>query len=694
MTTTIAIAKGQKATYKNARDYTIPQALLELDKYTNNYEVLGEFNRVYGDIDFKDFEGTEAEFNDMNDKTYRAIVEFIGEESHSIMTASSYQHRKISWRFVFTNFKTTIAENKQWVKLNIDKLNLPEGVSFDTIPYGKNQKMRMLNSNKDNENRPLKLVVGEPIDTLISYIPDGCKQIFVPIEKKQKKQKQQDVGEFMPTGTLERVVMNISNDENTDWEQWYKVAQAIFNENGTEELFMRWSAKSPKHDDRNASNQWNSLKRGEDGNCLTSKSLWYWSSLNKESHEQIVLECCPKDDYQYKKIIHEREFFKLKNPSCYVRLYDGKILTLKDTEMNLLFKNDLKFLHEWTADRGIRTYEELVFKPKQSTPKDKFNIFTNFKCNAVEGDISVMKDLVWLLSGKNTEHFEYIENYFAHMIQRPYEKPGIAIVFYSERQGAGKDTPLDKIGEMLGAEYFFNSGGGNAENEVFGRFTSHLQKTILLKMEEVDFETNKRNENALLSLITAPTKTYEAKGRDGIVLDDYKRIVMTTNKQVSINVREGERRLVLINSSEDRVGDREYWDNVYAKLKNPAVMEAYHYYLLTKDISNFNIRERPITDYYNDVKTSLRPYHATYFQHWVCTNGEYNDEREMTATQWLSKINDNAKFQINPKRFGEDLKKYPQEALTKKKGKLNNTYTIHAEAMKDFLVSKGWWVDV
>jgi hypothetical protein len=694
MTTTISIAKGLFSSYKNARDYTIPQALLELDKYTNNYEVLGELNRVYGDIDFKNFEGTEEQFNDVNNKTYRAIIDFIGDEKHSIMTASSYLHKKISWRFVFTNFKTTIPENKQWVKLNIDKLNLPTGVSFDTIPYGKNQKIRMLHSNKDGENRPLKLVVGEPIDTLISYIPDECKQIFVPTEKKAKKQKQQDVGEFMPTGTLERVVMNINNDENTDWEQWYKVAQAIFNENGTEELFMRWSAKSSKHDDRNASNQWGSLKRGEEGNCLTSKSLWYWSSLNKESHEQIVLECCPKDDYQYKKIIHEREFFKLKNPSCYVRLYEGKILTLKDAEMNLLFKNDLKFLHEWTADKGIRTYEELVFKPKQSTPKDKFNIFTNFKCKAIEGDISVMKDLMWLLSGKNEKQFEYVENYFAHMIQKPYEKPGIAIVFYSERQGAGKDTPLDKIGEMIGNEYFFNSGGGNAESDVFGRFTSHLQKTILLKMEEVDFETNKRNENALLSLITAPTKNYEAKGRDSIVLDDYKRIVMTTNKQVSINVREGERRLVLINSSEDRVGDREYWDNVHHKLKDPSVMEAYHYYLLTKDISNFNIRERPITDYYNDVKTSLRPYHATYFQHWICTNGEYNDEKELTATQWLSKINDTSKFQINPKRFGEDVKKYPKEAFTKKEGKLNNTYTLHVEAMKDYLVSKGWWVDV
>jgi hypothetical protein len=694
MTTTIAIAKKQHASYKNARDYTIPQALLELNKYTDNYEVLGDINRVYGDIDFKNFEGTEAEFNDVNDRTYRAIVDFMGNEKHSIMTASSYLHRKISWRFVFTKFKTTIPENKQWVKLNIDKLNLPVGVSFDTAPYGKNQKMRMLNSNKDGENRPLTLVVGEPIDTLISYVPDDCKQISVPIEKKPKKQKQQEVGEFMPSNTLERVVMNITNDENTDWEQWYKVGQAIFNENGTQELFMRWSAKSPKHDDRTASDQWHTLKRGEEGNLLTSKSLWYWSSLNKETHEQVVLDCCSKDDYQYKKIMHEREYFKLKNPSCYVRLYEGKILTLKDADMTLLFKNDLDFLREWTADKGIRTYEELVFKPKQPTPKDKFNIFTDFKCKAVEGDTSVMTGLMWLLSGKNQKNFEYIENYFAHMIQRPHEKPGIAIVFYSERQGAGKDTPLDKIGEMIGNEYFFNSGGGNAESDVFGRFTSHLQKTILLKMEEVDFETNKRNENALLSLITAPTKNYEAKGRDAIVLDDYKRIVMTTNKQVSINVREGERRLVLINSSEDKVGDREYWDAVHSKLKDPSVLEAYHYYLLTKDISNFNIRERPITDYYNDVKTSLRPYHASYFQHWICTHGEYTEEKEMTATQWLNKINETSKFQINPKRFGEDVKKYPAEAFTKKEGKLNNTYTLHVEAMKDFLVWKGWWVDV
>ncbi len=51
---------------------------------------------------------------------------------------------------------------------------------------------------------------------------------------------------------LERLVLNITNTEATKWEHWYKVAQAVFNEGGTEELFLRWSALSPKHNEREA----------------------------------------------------------------------------------------------------------------------------------------------------------------------------------------------------------------------------------------------------------------------------------------------------------------------------------------------------------------------------------------------------------------------------------------------------------
>jgi len=147
--TTISIAKGLKATFKNARDYTLSQALLEIDKYTDNYEVLGDVNRVYGDIDGKDIEGTEEQFKALDLKTKDAIVAFLGAQNYALMTASSFAHRKISWRFVATDRKTTLPENKQWVKLNIEKIGLPTGITFDTAPYGKNQKIRMLGSNKD-----------------------------------------------------------------------------------------------------------------------------------------------------------------------------------------------------------------------------------------------------------------------------------------------------------------------------------------------------------------------------------------------------------------------------------------------------------------------------------------------------------------------------------------------------------------
>lgn len=695
----ISIAKGLKSSFKNARSYTIAQALDELKLTTSNYEVLGEYNRVYGDIDGKDIKGDEDEFNDLNERTKNAIVDFLGNDEYALMTASSFLHRKISWRFVYKNYHTTIAENKQWVKTKFEEIKLPAGIMFDTIPYGKNQKMRMLNSNKDDEKRPLELVKGEPIDTLISYIPETSKIIDVPLEKKKnekKKVKPETEDELMPTNLLERIVMNIPN-EDADWDQWYKVSQAVFNEGGTLELFQKWSKKSSKHDEFKTAVHWDGLKKSEDGNKLTSRSLWYWSSLNPVEHEAIVMEYCAKDTYQHQKILFEREHFKLKSPPCYVRNYDGNIQYLREGDLHVLYGNKNTttgyFLTQWFKDEGMRTYERVVFRPKQSVGKDEFNIFTDFPCEAKEGDISVMKEMMESLTGDDPVVMEYVENYFAHLIQKPYEKPGVALLFYSKKQGAGKDTPLDQIGKMLGEEYYTSVNNNEVNDRIFCRFNDHLQKKILVKIEELDFETAKKNENALLTAITCPTQSYEGKGQKPMTIDDYKRFVMTTNKSTPMNVPDGDRRLVLIHSSEKRVGDREYWDATYTKLQDPVHRKAYYHHLLNKDISNFNVRNKIETNFYREVKMSLRPYHAVYFQNWIARNGELYTEEELTASDWLKKMNDNKQFPISPTKFGNDMREYPADALTKKKGRFNNSYVINTEKMHEFLQEKGWWAD-
>lgn len=696
----LRIAKGLKATYKNASGYTLPQALLELDKYTDNYEVLNaEHNRLYGDIDGKDIQGTEEEFNAIDLATRTAIETFLKGEDYALMTASSFIHKKVSWRFVIKNRKASLEDNKKWVQVSIPEIALPEGIRFDDSPYGKNQKIRMLKSNKDGENRPLRLVKGEVIDTLISYIPEGCELMEMKKEKKEKKKKTEAQPERIDSALLSRLVMNITNDETISWEQWYKISQAIYNERGSEDLFLAWSSKSPKHNDREASLLWKSLKEG-DG--LTAGSLYYWSQQsNPTEHEKIIVENCPVDSYPYIKANFEKTHFKVMYPPSYIRLGDT-IQTLNDGQLDMMYRNlfymmktkeeDIKnvFHRTWITDETIRTYERIVFKPKQIVPPTDFNIFTGFSCPAIEGDCSVMNELMWMLSGENQEVFEYIESYFAHMIQKPYEKPGVAIIFMSSRQGAGKDTPLDFIGSILGREYFFNT--EDAENQVFGRFTEHLQRTLFLKMEEVEFETNKKNESAFLSLITATTRSYEGKGQKPIVLDDYKRMIGTTNKSVPVNIPQSDRRFVLVNSSEKRVGDTAFWDNVFRELAKPETKHAYHYHLLNKDISNFNIRIRPTTDFYKEVKQTLRPYHASYFQSVLEMNSEA-ESLSWNARDLFNEMNAKTKFPVSETKFGRDMKTYG-DVFTKQRLTAGNRYNVDCVALRTFIEKMGWWVEL
>jgi hypothetical protein len=47
----------------------------------------------------------------------------------------------------------------------------------------------------------------------------------------------------------------------------------------------------------------------------------------------------------------------------------------------------------------------------------------------------------WYLSGKNNGVLEYFLNYFAHMVQKPGEQPGTALVVKG-KQGIGKNITL------------------------------------------------------------------------------------------------------------------------------------------------------------------------------------------------------------------------------------------------------------
>lgn len=687
-TTTIKVSKGLRQSYKNAVIFTIEDVLNILKKRTDCYEVLNDdYNRPYGDIDGKVIEScSEEEFNKIDLETKNILQDWLSKEEYSLMTASSYIHKKISYRFVFTKFSVSKEDNKEWIKKIAEEVKLPNGVQFDFGVYGKNNKMRMLGSNKDGENRPLRLIHGNDIDTLISYIPDDVEKLELP--KKEKKEPKKEIKKGITEPTIISNILDLLDDKRFEnYDDWLKIGMICFNEGIDVSVWDEYSKKSIKYKEGECSKKWKTFGK----NTLTIATLWNWlKEDNPDGYEKLK-----QDDYDYKKKEFELTHFKLMNPAVYVRVYNGKINLLKHTELlhlyNNLFCNNELFISKWIKDTEIRTYEELVYKPKQVVADNVYNIFTCFPVEPKAGNIKPIQDVLRLLSNHDEIVFNYIEKWVASILQRPSQKNRTCIVVQGE-QGIGKDTYFDFVGKMLG-DYFFNT--GRAEEDVFTHFDGHLKKILLMKFEEASFLVNKKNETALKSFITCKNKSYTNKGFDAITLDNYFNIVMTTNSEIPVYIEQTDRRFVLIKGSSEKRGDNKFWSEIHKELNKHELLQAYMDYLLNIDLTNFDAEDqRPITKYYEEVKEAFIPYHAQLLQDEI-ENHSHVDEINISAKHLYENAKVKiSKFEISKQKFGRDMMKYVEDNVLQRSYKMDTThYKFEKEKMKEYLKNKKWWIE-
>lgn len=408
-----------------------------------------------------------------------------------------------------------------------------------------------------------------------------------------------------------------------------------------------------------------------------------------------------KDDdiaYQQMKEEFEKHCFKINNPACYVRLYQGEITFLDWGNLAHIYGNKFVnkelFIHKWKSDPNILTYETLDFLPELQAPDDTYNIWRGFPCKAVEGDVSVIQEVLRIICNSDEKAMEYIENWLSHLFQKPYEKPGVAIVVQSDEEGTGKDTFWDFIGTIVGTKMFFNT--SRPEDCVFGRFNGSLKECLLLKFEEANFETNKKNEDGLKSLITSTKMTFESKNENAITMSSYTRTTLTSNHQIPFVVSDGQRRFMMVKASPERKGDLDFWTKVHTTLATEEARNSYYHYLLKKDISSFNPRNFPMTSYAKEVLTSSRPIPASFFQKKIEIS--LMDEVESEVLEWkarelMNSINEHAKYPMNDTRFGKEMKKF-HPVLEKVKGRAYASYKFETNAMMEFLKTKGWWVEL
>jgi hypothetical protein len=551
--------------------------------------------------------------------------------------------------------------------------------------------MRMLYSNKDGEDRPLRLVKGKPEDTIISNILEDSQEAKIPevAEEPKKKEKKRTTNGIIPKILEEVDIVRIDT-----YDSWILIGMICYNEDEPLETWIEASKRSNKFVEGECDKKWNSFKKGSS----SISTLWSWLETdNEEAYKKLR-----ENDYKFLKSQIELSYFRLMNPLCYVRVFNKQLQLMNRSELgiaigNIKYNGKESFLQTWLNDETIKTYEACRYLPKKEVPPNYYNIFTGYAVEAKEGaDISIIHKLLRIIANNDDKMFDYIQKWIAHIIQKPYEKTEVALVVIG-KQGVGKDTYFNFIGKLLGNKCFYNT--STPEKDVFGRFNAGTEQTLLLKFEEANFKTNKANADALKSLITSETQNIENKGQKTIVLDSFVNIVMTTNHDVPVELEDNERRFVITRTSDEKKGNFDFWDEMYSAMENPDVQSAYLYYLETLDISKFSPkRDRVLNESYTDVKQSFIPYLARWFQSVV-----ENCDEDCFMLQWKSRDLFNEvkssvyapkNFDLTETKFGRDINQYVSDGIIeKKKTSSYRSYITNPQKLKEYMEKKGHWAD-
>lgn len=187
------------------------------------------------------------------------------------------------------------------------------------------------------------------------------------------------------------------------------------------------------------------------------------------------------------------------------------------------------------------------------------------------------------------EHYHYALRWFAHMVQKPWEKPGVAFVLRGKK-GYGKDTIMDYFGGCC-ADHHIKIAN---QEQLTGKFNAHQEKCLILHVEEGFWAGSKQAEGSLKHLITSEKVLIEPKGLNAFHVDSYLRLFISSNEEWVVPATNDERRFFVLDVAGHRKNDHAYFKALRDEMNNGGRSALLHY-LMTLDLSDFQVRNYPDT---------------------------------------------------------------------------------------------------
>lgn len=248
----------------------------------------------------------------------------------------------------------------------------------------------------------------------------------------------------------------------------------------------------------------------------------------------------------------------------------------------------------WSEHPKRRAYDRVVFAPMRQLKQTEYNLFKGYGVEPRAAEWPCIREY-WLniLCSGDVELFRYTFTWVAQMIQQPYKLAGIALVLYGSTHGAGKGTFYQILSKMIGEKLSVSEGD---ISKVFEGFNGHLERALLVNVDESEGKPNRKLMDLMKHAITEPTKHIEHKGMTRFEAPNFTRYIITTNNKDAVHIDPSDRRFFCLTPSEDRVGDFDYFSNLYHELNQTDAASGLLYDLLTFDLSTgADLRKIPET---------------------------------------------------------------------------------------------------
>jgi hypothetical protein len=263
----------------------------------------------------------------------------------------------------------------------------------------------------------------------------------------------------------------------------------------------------------------------------------------------------------------------------------------------------------WITHANRRQYDMIVFAPGEEVP-GAYNLWCGFAVEPRRGNLHLgfLEHIKRNICQGREDLYAYVCGWMARAVQHP-DTPGEIAIILRGKQGTGKSFFAKVFGGLFGRHFMQVSD----PKHLVGSFNAHLRDCVVLFADEAFYAGDKKHESVLKTLITEEMIVLEGKGVDAQAMRNFIHLIMASNYDWVVPSGPEERRYLVLDIGEDNLQDKAYFQAMRDDLDNGGQANLLEF-LLSYDLSGFEVRDRPTTKGLQDQKMlSLSPEHEWWY---------------------------------------------------------------------------------